>query len=57
MEKNQIFEKTLEDIEICDVESLSSPQIIQLFSTLEAPAFSEMKGEYNTKMIKKGFSG
>ena len=45
MEKNQIFEKTLEDIEICDVESLSSPQIIHLFSTLEAPAFSEMKGE------------
>ena len=57
MNKNQILQKSLEDVEIYDVESLSSSKIIQLFSTLEAPAFSEMKGEYNTKMIKNGFSG
>jgi hypothetical protein len=57
MKTNQIFQKKLEDVEICDVEKLSSDQIIHLFGSLEAPVFSKMKGEYNTKMIKKGLSG
>lgn len=40
-----------------DIERLSKAEIMQLFYVCEAPAFEEMKGEYQTRILNAGILG
>ncbi len=57
MEPHEIIGKDVKDATIDDLEQLSAIELMSLFRSLDAPPFSEMKGEYETKIIKKGFAG
>jgi hypothetical protein len=55
MSKDKFKDKNLKDFRYEDLMKLNRKQIMELFSLLDAPAMSEMRGEYRAVLLDSGY--
>ena len=55
MSKDKFKDKDLKDIRYEDLMKLNRKQIMELFSLLDAPSMSEMRGEYRAALLDSGY--